>query len=587
MILTQQFGKIDKFYMCRITIAFFAILLIGCHTQYGISKYAQYNRTQDIYYNTFINDSLKISIDFLGIHFLDSVYIKKDFASKINTSFIRKFVRNNKLKFLFKYKTTASFQNNCYAYILDNKYVFDTTNFDSEKSIGGDTIYFSKKTQIQDNKEMLLCGTNIGTKTLFLLYTQGLNAKILLPIKFKANEELETIRAVDNFQSFIAGRNKISEIIIGAYNNGNSYIADKKALLSIPIDSISKYDLERPYYQSLISTLSFFDDLTSMRKYNDEYHQYLSKSNAHFKLDTNTINQKENAIRQVLLISKNERMLMINESHYDFRNRLFVYMLLDSLYKNGYRNFCLEDRRSNTGIFNSKFPSKNDGFYIKEPFMASLVRRAIKLGFNIYGYDENTGDFDEREKQQAQNLFNLYKRDTINKWLVLAGYAHVNKFDFGSYKSAYQNFVDLAGFRPYSINQSYFSDIINQDYKISKDSVGFFFINGDSTKEELKQSDLYIVNNISQNPYEQPFYPLSKSLGKFQIDFRKQIAPNYFCFIYVKDEYLSLGKNAVPVYIGMFASLKDRQIFLPNDIYMGIALDNDDALIDTVELKPI
>jgi hypothetical protein len=322
-----------------------------------------------------------------------------------------------------------------------------------------------------------------------------------------------------------------------------------------------------------------------MRKYNDEYYQYLSKSNSYTKANTININYQKDAISHVSDISKKERMLMINESHYDFRNRLFVYMLLDSLYKNGYRNLCLEDKRSNTGIFSNKFPEKNDGFYIKEPFMGSVVRKALKLGFNIYSYDENTTGYDERERQQARNLFNLYKKDTTNKWLVLAGHAHVNKFDFGNYKSAYQNFVDLAGFRPFSINQSYFSDIGNNGYNFTNDTTGFFFINGDRSKNELKQSDLYILNNISRNPFEYPFYPLTESLIKYNINLRKSVPPNYYCFIYVKDEYLTLTNNAIPVYIGKFDSLKNWQIFLPEDSYLGFVINDDAETVDVIELK--
>lgn len=165
------------------------------------------------------------------------------------------------------------------------------------------------------------------------------------------------------------------------------------------------------------------------------YQQYRSPS-ATASLN-NTFIVNGDAIDKVCEIAKTQKMLMINENHYDFRHRLFVYLLLDSLYKTGYRNLCLEALHPKT---NSKYISKEDGFYISEPFMAILIRKAKDIGFNVYGYDTAASTIDERESGQAENLFNLYSKGTNHKWIVLAGYSHINKRYFSrDSKSTHQS----------------------------------------------------------------------------------------------------------------------------------------------------
>jgi hypothetical protein len=131
----------------------------------------------------------------------------------------------------------------------------------------------------------------------------------------------------------------------------------------------------------------------------------------------------EDAIERVIEIAKTQKMLMINESHYDYRHRLFVTLLLDSLYQIGYRNLCIEDR--SISPTNKLLPSKSDGYYVAEPFMANLIRQAIKIGFSIHGFDTSANSIQEREAGQGANLYKLYSKDPNDKWLVLAGWSHI------------------------------------------------------------------------------------------------------------------------------------------------------------------
>lgn len=281
----------------------------------------------------------------------------------------------------------------------------------------------------------------------------------------------------------------------------------------------------------------------------------------------------EDAVSTVIEIAKAQKMLMINESHYDFRHRLFVTLLLDSLYNIGYRNLCIEDVNTRA-LSNNSFPKKEDGYYVLEPFMAGLIRKAKEKGFNVYGYDTSANSFQERELGQAKNLYTLYSKDPNNKWLVLAGYSHINKRSFMSgIESAYQHFKKLAGFAPYSINQSSFSDITNVNAKVSIPKVGYYVVDTSSSVYKQGQSDLYIINNINSHPYEKPFSLIERSLKKYGCRLMGTVHVNAIVFVYVREELNELGHSAIPVYIGKVKKDGTVSLYLPENEYSYKLLD--------------
>ena len=81
------------------------------------------------------------------------------------------------------------------------------------------------------------------------------------------------------------------------------------------------------------------------------------------------------------------RVLMINEGHSHPEHRLFTKSLLHDLYKQGYKLFMAEGIWSNNTITAKKYPVSTDGIYLNEPAYASLIRYAIKTGYQVAGYD--------------------------------------------------------------------------------------------------------------------------------------------------------------------------------------------------------
>jgi hypothetical protein len=191
----------------------------------------------------------------------------------------------------------------------------------------------------------------------------------------------------------------------------------------------------------------------------------------------------------------------------------------------------------------------------------------------VYGYDTSARSIPEREYGQAKNLYDLYSKDPDHKWLVLAGYAHINKGGFSrESKSALQNFKQLAGFAPYSINQSALSDILNQKYVLPDSPVGYFAVDTSSFVYKDRQADLYIINNIKRHPFESPFPSIQPYLKKYVIDIPEDIRPSERIFVYVKKELDELNNSAIPVYMSRQGIDKPHILNLPANNYVGVTV---------------
>jgi hypothetical protein len=97
--------------------------------------------------------------------------------------------------------------------------------------------------------------------------------------------------------------------------------------------------------------------------------------------------------------------------------------------------------------------------------------------------------------------------------------------------------------------------------------VGYYALNGDTSKNELKQSDLFIVNNIEEHPYEKPFGRLKDNLKEYVFETNASEKNKSLLIIYSKKERDALKNLAVPVYIGKFNS-KIAHLYLPPDVYV-------------------
>ncbi len=549
----------------------YAGMLLSCSNKIAISEYSKYNRIDINWFQTFINDSLKLSIDFWGRnkydHFSnDSKYI----IPKTNTAILKSLGIRKKAKILLFLKPGITrYGQASYGYLVDKqKLHVDTTLAHFEKTKHGDDFFMLKRIFRKGDQTSFAGGTEINNKYFLLIESQREAASEFWDDSSQlGNTRFQLARLLkgENTIKYIAARNNVIHFIDSSYAIPD-YVKAIQALRAIPEDTVLHYNVDNFYHQDVVTRVSYFDDLDSIHQVYESYRSPETTVNPNNKFGIDG-----DAISKVSKIAKTQKMLMINESHYDFRHRLFVYLLLDSLYQQGYKNFCIEDRSRKP--VNDSFPSKKDGFYVLEPFMAGVVRKAKEIGFNVYGYD-TSGSIPEREYGQAKNLYNLYSKDPNHKWVVLAGYAHINKRYFSSdSKSALQFFTQLAGFAPYSINQSLLSDIYDQRYSIADSSIGYYAVDTSSYIYKNGQADLYIINNIKKHPFESPFTSIQPYLKKYIVESKQSSNENIF--IYVKKELDELHDSAIPVYMSKAKKDKPFTLHLPDSEYIGMIVNND------------
>jgi hypothetical protein len=299
-----------------------------------------------------------------------------------------------------------------------------------------------------------------------------------------------------------------------------------------------------------------------------------------------------NALQKVAALAGTHKVLMINEAHYDFTHRAFVRLLLERLFKMGYRHLCLEDKVYKTSNV-SDFPSKSDGFYVKEPQMAELIRAAKRVGYTIHAYEDTItasvqpfhSPIDQREYYQAYNLYNQYKTDTVNKWIVLSGYGHTNKTAFTEgHKSMLQNFIALSGTTPLSVNQSYFSTITNASSIADSFERGYYWIDYSHEIYKENQSDLYIINNASSS-FGDIEAANNHKYRSYNLNTSRHLTNGSYLLIYYKEEYEKLNELSIPVYITTVRNNAINPIMLYQNEYLGVITDSLGKAIHQYSIK--
>ena len=364
------------------------------------------------------------------------------------------------------------------------------------------------------------------------------------------------------------------------------------ALLKLKNENRDKSDIDL-YNPALFFEYAAFDKVDTIKQLFYEQHTFKGNRIKNHSTDTIIVNNQL-AIPYILKKADSQKIMMINESHYDWRHRYFVTLLLDSLFKKGYKYFCMEALNNPNNINERKFPISDDGFYIKEPFMANLARKALKIGYKLIAYEDTTtnleenlfnSSIDKREYYQALNLYNQYKKDTGAKWLVYAGYSHINKLRFGPTEPSTmaKYFSEFSHVNPYSINQTTYCDIFNTKVPIdsSDNDENYYYLRKDQINDSilLKQSDLYIINNMHTIPYE--ISDTAKGVQKYHIYYNngKTEDRKYFIEVFLKEEYFQ-NHHAIPIYIKIDSqNVFDKSIWLPKNNYYLIITDNKDKII--------
>ncbi|MFD2587444.1 hypothetical protein ACFSQJ_10920 [Croceitalea marina] len=171
---------------------------------------------------------------------------------------------------------------------------------------------------------------------------------------------------------------------------------------------------------------------------------------------------------------ENSKVVMINEVHAgqkrNKRTRIVGQLALPKAHSHGVRTLAMEaltlpfaqeaNRTRKVPLIDTKFG------YLHQPDMMQLMQTALDLGWNLVPYE----DFDykgastieainAREKIQAQNLFEIFKKLPKNeKLLVWCGNSHLNKnpaeISMGTFFPMGYQFWKISGVEPFVIDQT-------------------------------------------------------------------------------------------------------------------------------------
>ncbi|MCR8669217.1 hypothetical protein NO995_16135 [Aestuariibaculum sp. M13] len=166
----------------------------------------------------------------------------------------------------------------------------------------------------------------------------------------------------------------------------------------------------------------------------------------------------------ILSQANNEKIIMINEMHYNATHRIFTEELLKDLYAKGYKNLCVEalyNDGSDTLLNALRYSKYEFGTYLWNPQFSNMIRKALKIGFKIHAY-ETKGDIggEVREIDQANNMAKIIKENPDEKFLIHCGSGHAlegNIKFFGGAALA-GRLHQLTGIDPFTIDQVFYSE---------------------------------------------------------------------------------------------------------------------------------
>jgi hypothetical protein len=163
-------------------------------------------------------------------------------------------------------------------------------------------------------------------------------------------------------------------------------------------------------------------------------------------------------------MAQTRQLVMINEVHHDAHTRELTLELLPRLRKLGFTYFAAEALdEKDTELMQRGYPIVDDSPYLHEPIYGEIVREAIRLGFTVVPYEAAGNTTAEREKAQAENIYQrVFAHDPHAKLFVHCGYAHIDKVEGelgpGVLPMAAQ-LRRLSGVDPLTIDQTQLRDI--------------------------------------------------------------------------------------------------------------------------------
>lgn len=328
-------------------------------------------------------------------------------------------------------------------------------------------------------------------------------------------------------------------------------------------DTIKTSVLEESGTGMAATHFSYIADIENTLVYWDKRRNEPTKPLSQGKIDTFHMSYKPvPAIPYILSKTGAVKITIVNEEHHMAQTRVFTTQLLEEMYNQGYRHLGLETFLASPKIYETiqkdKYPKLNQGIYLKEPQFGQMIRKALQLGYTIFGYESNGHDNGkEREINQATNIKNYLDENPEGKILIHCGYAHGAEGEYGgSWERAMAaRFTEFTGIDPLTINQTrYMSRSIpeNDDayYQITDVNVPSIYLDKDQNVFGEYRNDSYFDITV--------IHPKTKNFNR----------PSWLLYDDRKEVSISVKEEDLKYPVLLFAYLKGEEIgaAIPYDI---------------------
>jgi hypothetical protein len=282
------------------------------------------------------------------------------------------------------------------------------------------------------------------------------------------------------------------------------------------------------------------------------------------------------AVDYIVQKSKKEKIVILNEAHYNAAHRVFSESLLEGLFKNGYRILCLEAMTNGDGKFadlnlNKRgYPIRNTGLYTENPSYGNFIRKALEIGFEIFPY-ETTGEIGgkSREIEQTKNINDIISSHPEDKIFIYCGFGHNQEGKVEQWGMALaERIKKLTNIDPLTIDQTRYSE--KGSLTLSDPLLKIYNLKRPSVLINKYNHPLGIINDSSWVDIA-VFQPFTK-----YIDGR----PSWLVYDNKKKVHINLStvKINFPILLMAFNSNENVNNSVPTDI-IEVKNKNDDAVL--------
>jgi hypothetical protein len=485
---------------------YISLIFTNCSS---VKSYRNFNYFNGVDY---YNDSLKISGSFFG----DIIFVDNIDRAIINKDDIKPYKQKDLL---------------VYGKSEDEYAVF---------------LFLGKQKKRDSRKTFLISNDKLHQRVIY--EKEGVDNKLILLLKSigqkKSNRTiLRDGNTIINSMKFDSSKKReLSYMsILNTYTNENNFLHVLSKLDNAPIKETKKSRWEK---LQVISTLLSND--ASSGRYKILLNGFEKKIKKRQQKHVDSVLQRGfgapglEAIEKISKLSKETKILMLNENHWKPNHRIMAQKLLKPLKDNGYTYLAVEavDKGGEKTLNSRKYPTKNTGYYTRESYFGLFLREALKLNYKIISYDDF--DTNNREQKQAENIKAILDNDATAKIFVYAGFDHILEHN-PSKKRMAEYVKELTGINPVTIDQA--EIIADTQENISLVKSEYF----QQARKINTNVDYFLINNIV------PKLNLHFKASKLSdISIEDETLSNYLhrkvlVSVYYKDEYENHKSNSVPL----------------------------------------